>query len=529
MKGGNEAPEANGFARNPCLTRLPSDCYGLAMKEERTTACSAGILQQELAGCRITKSPLFPDFDFETFMNEVISCRIIKDSIRRQIFYLQNPADGYYLKRSTLLRSKDRRRHALLPFRKGAEWNNLHRLLKVEISVTKPVIKGENNSSLPKMFFLLTKQVKGLPLKLNSVDEAEKIGRYIAVLHAHGVYHADLHQDNIIVNPQGRYCLIDVQEVFFLPWIPHRLRAHNLGMIGFNIGLLDGPEKWSKALLEGYNDKSGDRVTVLELIKAGRRHQQRKYRSRLKRCCKNSTEFLIVREDGLKGYRRRDFSWGAKELEQALEKGRSLKEAKVVCHQGVCIKYRPVSILHRNRCLASWKMSRAMEVRGISVPRSLAYLVLKGNYHFLSELLDDGLHLNNYLSSIAGEKAKRLALKNLALWLREIHEADVWQRDFKSSNIIWRQGCYYMIDLDGVRIRRLKERDKVTNLAQLNASLSNAVTLKDRLLFFSYYTAGKKLSRRRRREYYKKIWDITKTKGTTRYGLYLEKFDLCLK
>jgi len=84
-----------------------------------------------------------------------------------------------------------------------------------------------------------------------------------------------------------------------------------------------------------------------------------------------------------------------------------------------------------------------------------------------------------------------------------------------------------MIDLDGVRIRRLKERDRITNIAQLNASLSNAVTLKDRLRFFSYYTAGKMLSRRRRRENYKAIWDITKTKGTTYYGLYLEKFDLC--
>ena len=86
-----------------------------------------------------------------------------------------------------------------------------------------------------------------------------------------------------------------------------------------------------------------------------------------------------------------------------------------------------------------------------------------------------------------------------------------------------------MIDLDGVRIRRLKERDRIVNLAQLNASLSNAVTLKDRIRFFSYYTAGMNLGRHQRRSNYKEIWDITKTKGTTNYGLYLEKFDLCLK
>ncbi len=377
------------------------------------------------------------------------------------------------------------------------------------------------------MFFLLTVKVSGLPLKPDSVDDVGKIGEYAAMLHSHGVYHADLHQDNIIVDSQGRYCLIDVQEVFFLPWLPRRLRVHNLGGIYFNLGFLDGPERWSGAFLDGYHHKSDGRVTVLELIKSARRHQQRKYRSRSRRCCKNSTEFVVVKENGLRGFRRRDFCWGVQELEQALESGQSLKEAEVIYYQGVCIKNRPGSFLHRNRCLDSWKMSRSMEVRGISVPRALAYLVLKGRNYFLSELLNDGLHLNDYLSSITAEKTKRLALKKLAFWVRAIHDADVWQRDFKSNNIICRQGRYYMIDLDGVRIRRLKERDIITNLAQLNASLSNAVTLKDRLRFFSYYTAGKRLSRHRRRKNYREIWNITKTKGTTYYGLYLEKFDLC--
>jgi len=124
-------------------------------------------------------------------------------------------------------------------------------------------------------------------------------------------------RDNIIVNPEGRYRLIDVQEVFFLPWIPRRLRVHNLGRIYFNLGFLDGPERWSRAFLDGYNHKLDDRVTVFELIKAARRHQQRKYRSRSKRCCKNSTEFVVVKENDLRGFKRRDFGWGVQEPEQA--------------------------------------------------------------------------------------------------------------------------------------------------------------------------------------------------------------------
>jgi hypothetical protein len=84
-----------------------------------------------------------------------------------------------------------------------------------------------------------------------------------------------------------------------------------------------------------------------------------------------------------------------------------------------------------------------------------------------------------------------------------------------------------MIDLDSVRIRRMTDRDRIINLAQLNASLSNTVTVKDRLRFFRHYSADKPESRHRRRKRYEEIWDITKTKGTSYYGLYLEDFKLC--
>jgi hypothetical protein len=84
-----------------------------------------------------------------------------------------------------------------------------------------------------------------------------------------------------------------------------------------------------------------------------------------------------------------------------------------------------------------------------------------------------------------------------------------------------------MIDLEGVRIRRLTDRDRITNLAQLNASLSNAVSIKDRLRFFDCYFAGDRLTRLQRRRVYRKIWDITRTKGTAHYNLDLEEFTIC--
>jgi hypothetical protein len=127
------------------------------------------------------------------------------------------------------------------------------------------------------------------------------------------------------------------------------------------------------------------------------------------------------------------------------------------------------------------------------------------------------------LSSITDERTKRRALKKLALWLRKFYDTRVWQRDFKSDNILCRDGEYYMLDLDSVKIRRISEQKKTTNLAQLNASVSNAVTVKDRLRFFYYYSADHHSTRQQRRAVYRKVWAITRTKNTSIYNLDIEK------
>jgi hypothetical protein len=103
--------------------------------------------------------------------------------------------------------------------------------------------------------------------------------------------------------------------------------------------------------------------------------------------------------------------------------------------------------------------------------------------------------------------------------MRKFHDINVWQRDFKSSNILCPNSDYFMVDLDGVRIRRLNEYNKIYNLAQLNASISNAISIKDRLRFYHWYSVDFQPTRRQRRAVYRKVWDITKTKNTKSYDL----------
>ncbi len=495
------------------------------MNQKKITDGSMEILRRKLAGFKVAVSPSYSDLTLEHLLADVQDCHIIKKNNRRRVFYLKTSQGSYFLKFSTLLRGKDQLRHFLLPGRRWAEWLNLHRLRKAHIAAASPVMKGESEDSSSKGFFILTEKVCGTPFQ-TSVTDAGKFGEYMALLHSRGIYHIDLHPDNIIVQPDGQFCLIDVQEVYFLPWLPRRLRIHNLGKIFSGIDTQIVPESWSADFLAGYNLNQRSPVYVSELVRAAERHQQRRFRSRGRRCCKNSTEFAIVKQKDLRGYRRRDFKWGLTELREALDKGTLLKGEHVFAYQGVCIKKHTGGIFRRDRCLISWKMSRALEVRSLLVPRSLGYYINHRTRYFISEFLAGSAHLNDYLSSLADESLKRKALKKLALWLKKIHGLNIWQRDFKSSNILVRNGDYFMVDLDGVKIRRLSHHHKIVNLSQLNASLSNTVTVRDRLRFFYHYSADKRPSRRQRRAVYRAVWEITTKKNTLNYNLDLAKLKI---
>jgi len=488
--------------------------------------CFKSDLARELADFRITASPLNPDFHFEDMLSEVNVCRVVKENNRRQVYHLETSDGSYFLKRSSLVRTKDRLRHFLLPRRRWAEWHNLHRLLRAGIPAAKPILRGENVATRTQYFFLLTEKVGGLPLQGSRGAESGRIGAYVAKLHSQGIYHTDLHPNNIIVTPAGQFCLIDVQEVYFLPWLPRWMRVRNLAKLYLNLGFEDDAAKITAEFIAGYNQALPDDVDDGQLLTAAGRHQRRKYRSRARRSCMNSTEFEVVKHFSIRGYQRRNFDWGAPELEQALEAGQYLKGDHVLCHQGVCIKKHPKRIFHRDRCMASWKMSRCLEVRGIATPRSLGYFAYKGNAYFLAIFLSASQHLNNYLSKSRDPRQTRRILKDLALWVKKIHDTQVWQRDFKSSNILYQNGDFFMVDLDGVKIRRLSQINKITNIAQLNASISNAISLKDRIRFLHYYWANENVSRKERRGVYRKVWEISKKKNTKVFGLDLTQLEL---
>jgi tRNA A-37 threonylcarbamoyl transferase component Bud32 len=481
-------------------------------------------LARDLQGSRVSQSPLSPGITLESLTAGTTQCVVIKTNQRRSVFMLYTPRGQYFLKLSKLIRSKDRIRHFFLPARRDAEWRNLHRLRSKAIAAAVPALKGHKKG---RFFFLLTERVAGTAPALQSSVEAEALGRYIRYLHDKGIYHADLHPGNIILQQDGHPCLIDAQEVYFLPFMPRPIRVHNLGKWFHHVTTLGVTDQWTEAFFKTYNEGGRPFIARGDIIESRECHRQRRYRSRAKRCAKDSSEFAIVQGEGIWGYRRREFHWGLPELRNALHEGQPIKREHVFRYGGVCIKKYRRRFLHKDRCLRAWKMSRALEVREIPVAKALAYFRTGRNSYFLSEFLVDGIRLNDYLSSIVEELQKRKAIKAFAQWVRHVHDLGIWQRDFKSTNVLWQDGRFHMLDLESIAIpRRLPTGRKVYNLAQLNASISNAVTLRNRLCFFHHYSRGLCLSRKTRRRTYRQIWAITRTKETSFFGLDTDSLTL---
>jgi len=475
-------------------------------------------LKDELSGYQIKTSPYYKPESLYDILNDAYCHQIIKKNNRKQIILIKTASGNFYIKLSFLIRKKDRLRHFFLPRRRWAEWRNLPKLNALDLDSAKPVIGGQDFNEDPNSFFIITKEVEGKTLNSDIEINAVLLGAFFADLHKKGFYYADLHPENLIIKPDGRPVLIDAQEIFFLKKLPKWLRSYNLGKLYLFLESTMS-RSWVEEFLQTYNSKFKKNVHIHEIQEASTKHYKKHIKSRIKRCLKNTSEFEVLTTREQKIYKRKDFEWKKTDIVNALKNGINLKENKVIAYKSFCIKIHEKGRLHRDRCLASWINNRALDVHGINVPKALGYYKFNHKSYYISDYLKDGMALYKYLPTIIREKNKREIIKQLALWVRNIHNHQIWQKDFNSTNVLYFKNQFILIDLDNVKFGELSETKKILNLAQLNASIADKIKLKDRIRFFYYYFDGELPDREKRRDIYNKIWEITLTKNTVIFGL----------
>ena len=179
----------------------------------------------------------------------------------------------------------------------------------------------------------------------------------------------------------------------------------------------------------------------------------------------------------------------------------------------------------------AWRTAHGLLARKITTPLPISFTEQrKGRLlltsYFITRTIDHALPLSTVLQKDRAApfphnySRKNMLLPKVAHLVRKMHARGIWHRDLKASNILVQEKVpdgetLYLVDLDSIRIKkRLDRKEKIRDLARLNASLisTTTVSMTDRLRFLQCYLKTRKPGDRNIQDYWKAIAAQTQKK-----------------
>jgi len=346
-------------------------------------------------------------------------------------------------------------------------------------------------------------------------------------IHHSGLLHKDFHAGNFMRDGESLF-LTDLHQASILRALSLNQRLWNLSHLFHSLRSRWGEKEQMQFIEKYFEEEPPDLEKKEELLQRIHlwmdRLRKRQWRSRTKRCLKESTEFSIKKERGIYYYRRREFPLD--QLKGVLEKHRhSISEnpsalaklsSEVVVsllddgRKRVCVKQflypqfrdRLKGYIRRSKGLKAWIAGNGLRTRGIPslVPLALmerkGFLGLRESYFFM-ETLEKGQELDRYiLRGFEDLKKRRLFIKAFAQWLSHCHEKGLYHKDMKTCNILvsdkGEDWDFNLLDLEDVLLdEKVDERKLFKNLLQLNTSVPRLTTRTDRLRFVKNYLSSR--------------------------------------
>jgi tRNA A-37 threonylcarbamoyl transferase component Bud32 len=453
---------------------------------------------------------------------------VIKESRRRwaAIFSLAN-GQRLFLKRDRTIGWKELLKYLLLPSKARKEWSVAYLLEKKHLAIPKPFGWMEKiHRGLVREGYYLSEAIgSGIsliedPVKLGDPFVLLEMARTVKEIHHTGLFHKDLHAGNFLWDGQSLY-LIDLHSAKIVRTLSLGQRLWNLALLFQSLRSVWGGKNQSlfmDAYFEGEPHHLQNKEKLLQKIHSWMdRLQLRHWKSRTKRCLKESTEFSVEAEGGITYYHRRDFPLAVlKEMAEEhhrwiLEKPSRLSkfspEVTVSIlgagEKKISVKnYHPPKIydrfkehFRRSKGMRAWISGNGLTARGFPTlkPLGLAekrdWLGLKESFFFM-EVLEGAQELDRYISKGFDDfDKKRLFIKAFAQWLYHFHEMGLYHKDMKTCNILASENedCwdFRLLDLEDVVLdKRVTEKKFFGNLLQLNTSTPRVITRTDRMRFF---------------------------------------------
>jgi tRNA A-37 threonylcarbamoyl transferase component Bud32 len=446
-------------------------------------------------------------------------------------------------------------KYRVLPSRGRSEWLTATLLEARDVSIPKPMGWMERRrGGLVKESYYLSEAVGS---GVTCLEEAAPLTTGAAIVELAGavrkiqdaaLFHRDFHAGNFLWHGAS-VVLTDLhkakvvsrlslkRKVWMISHLFHSLRFRWTGE--HEAAFLD-------ACFEGDSLSERGKEGCLETIHLWmERFQRRQWRSRTKRCLKQSTEFAVEKEGEMTYYHRRDVPLDrlrevirehrriVEEEPRALLKN-SLRVAVSLVGKGeekFCVKQfsyptlgeRMKECFRREKGLKAWVAANGLKARGITGLKLLAFakrtrcLGVREGF-LLMEALENGQEMDRYLvKGFDGFSSKRRFIRSFAHWLSELHHKGVYHQDMKTCNI-WvseKEGGwdFTLLDLEDVALDETVNGEQLFRTClQLNTSVPGTITRGDRLRFLRQYLENRSVPLEKRK-WAKQMMEETRKRG----------------
>jgi len=421
-------------------------------------------------------------------------------------------------------------KYVFSPSKGKKEWFIANHLRERNLSIPKPLgwMERSHLGFVKESYYLSEAIATGRsliesPVHLGETSFIVELAKAVRRIHDSGLFHKDLHAGNILWDGKSFY-LTDLHRAKITKAISLNQRVWNLSQLLHSLRSV-WTEREEIQFFEKYFEED------LALLQKGEellqrvhalmgRFQKRQWKSRTKRCLKESTEFSVRREGGFCYYHRRDYPMDrvkravkehlniVKEKPMALVK-QSPKATVSILDDGerkVCVKHflypqRLAGLkerFRRSKGLKAWIAGNGLIVRGIPFLKPFALAERRGwlglrESFLLMETSETGQELDRYLfKGFKDLRGKRLFIKAFAQWVSQFHKMDLYHKDMKTCNILVSQNGaswnFHLLDLEDILLdEKVAEKSLFKNFLQLNASTPKIITRTDRLRFFREY------------------------------------------
>lgn len=488
----------------------------------------AKVLKGEIKGwIRKELIPLLPSTFFEDPFSFVgkMGGKIIKESrVRWAAIITLSNQQRVFVKSDRTKGWTESIKYLVLPSKGRKEWFVAYQLQKRNVAIPKPLgwLERVHRGFVKESYYFSEAIGSGISLIEGPGPFFPELVKTVKKVHLAGLFHRDLHAGNFIWDGEILY-LTDLHSAKIVKSLSLRQRLWNLSLLFHSLRSIWGEEERSKFMdvyFEGELRYLRKKEELLQRIHVQMgRLQKRQWRSRTKRCLKDSSEFSIQRVNGFRYCHRRDF--GLDKVKRMVEEHlRLLKESptslaknapevsvSIIKDEGVrvCVKhFRNLNLwrtfkdhFRQPKGLKSWIGSQGLRVRGIPSLTPLA-LVEKRKWwglresFFLMESSETGQEMDRYILERLGDlEKKRCFTKAFAQWLSHLHQKGVYHQDMKTCNILILENgetwTFHLLDLEDVRLEKVRERKLLKTFLQLNTSTPKIITTTDRFRFFGNY------------------------------------------